>query len=128
VAARGTAMFAAAVLATAGCGGTDPDDVEYQATCHDAEGVRVDDEYCDDERRGTGLGFFPLFWVLGSRFPAIGQRSSAFPGAVRTLPAGAASVNGGASRTGGTVTRDSIRTNVTRGGFGTTSRGGGTGG
>lgn len=117
-------MFAAAVLATAGCG-TDPDDADYQGTCHDSEGVRVDDDLCDDD---DGGGFFWLFWPLGFRYPAIGQTYRGLPGGVRRLPPGNVSVNGGAARAGGTVSRDSIRTAVSRGGFGSSSRGAGTGG
>ena len=121
VVAAGTAAFAA--LALTGCGG-DPDP-DYQGVCVDPQTEqRVDDERCDDDdgRGGFGLVPFFLFFPLGARFPAIGQSYRGYPGYTRNVPAGHVGARGGASAAGGTATKASVRSAVSRGGFGTTGQ------
>ncbi len=130
VSARGTAAFAVAVLALTGCG-DDPENADYQATCHDAQGVRVDDDYCDDDDDDDHHGGSFIFWPMGSHYPAHGQSYSGYRGHSRSVPKGHSAVYGGASKSGGTVSRSDVKTSVSRGGFGKSSvskGGGGTGG
>jgi hypothetical protein len=69
-----TVLATAATGFTAGCGVEE----EQRAYCVDEEGEIVDDEYCDEDYRGPGAGFFFLY--LG------GFRSGLGPGTV--LPQG----------------------------------------
>ena len=123
VVASGTALFAAAVLT--GCG-SDPEP-DYQGVCvNQSTQTRVEDDQCDDDGHraggGGGIGFAWLLFASGRRFPPIGGRMTGYPGAVRTLPDGHSGTFGGATRTGGTVTKSSVKSAASRGGFGATSR------
>jgi hypothetical protein len=52
-----TVLATAATGFTAGCGVEE----EQRAYCVDEDGEIVDDEYCDDDYRGPGAGFFFLY-------------------------------------------------------------------
>ena len=71
-----TVLATAATGFTAGCAVDTEED--QRAYCVDEDGEIVDDEYCDDDYRGPGAGFFFLY--LG------GFRSGLGPGTV--LPSG----------------------------------------
>jgi hypothetical protein len=106
-----SASFAAAFsLAVTGCGSSRPD---YRGVCTDrTTGTRVDDREC----RTGAAGFGWYYFARGARFPAVGQRVA---GGTFAPPAGRTVARGGASTKGGTVTR---------GVFGSSSKGGGVGG
>ena len=62
------------VLATAATGflaacGTDEEEQEQVAYCTNEDGEIVDDDYCDDDYRGPGAGFFFLY--LGGFRPGL---------------------------------------------------------
>jgi hypothetical protein len=112
-------MIAALALATLGaCGSDEPEQPQAQGVCV-VDDVRVDDDYCDDDDSDgrSGGGFF--FFAAGSRYPGVGERVSSYPGGTTAVPMGQTAVRGGAEVRGGTVAR---------GGFGSSSKGSGTGG
>lgn len=120
VVAAGAAAFAA--IALTGCG-SDPDP-DYQGVCVDQQTeTRVADEECDDESRASTHGF--VFFPLGLLYPAIGGRLRNYPGYTANVPAGHNGAIGGASASGGVVSKASAKAAAARGGFGTTGRGGG---
>ncbi|MBT0770874.1 hypothetical protein KIH74_18180 [Kineosporia sp. J2-2] len=61
-------------------------------------------------------------WPVGKTYPPVGGRVSDYPGSVTTLPEGHSATLGGAGTSSGTVTRQSTKQAVERGGFGKTSR------
>ena len=109
-AAVSATLAAAFSLAVTGCSGSRPD---YRGVCTDRQtGTRVDDDQC---RHGSA-GHAWYYYGRGVRYPAVGQRVG---GGTFTPPRGATVAAGGASAKGGSVAK---------GVFGSSSRGGGTGG
>ncbi len=113
-------------LALAGCSGSgssgdggEPtaDDLQYQGVCVDpATGERVDDDVCDDDDgygSGGSSGLLWYYFLRGRSFPAVGAPVSTFREGsdyVRSVPTGTSYVSGGAARSGGTVSSESLRT------------------
>ena len=71
------------LLAAGGVAACDNDDTQDEAFyCADANGTVVDEDYCDDDDRGGGVGIVPLFFIWHSSSYGSGYR----PG--YRLPAG----------------------------------------
>ena len=83
-------------------------------------GERVQDTQCDRAARTGGApGLYAwYFYSRGASVPGVGQNRSAYPGYTRTVPTGARTSTGYSTK-GGTVSR---------GGFGSSVKGGSTGG
>lgn len=112
----------AGILASALLTGCTPDgteiDADYAQMCRDQDTeVRVEDTNCSDQGRAGGhYGWY--FYQLGNStqtLPAVGQKAT---GGVTQVPAGKSAKPGVTSK-GGTISR---------GGFGTSAKGGGMGG
>lgn len=109
----------AGVLASALLTGCAPDgtviDADYAQMCRDkTTEQRVEDTNCSDKGRSGGhYGWY--FYPSGSNVPAVGSRLS---GGTTSVPAGKSAQKGFTSK-GGTVSR---------GGFGSSAKGGGMGG
>lgn len=126
VAALGTAAFAAAALTLTACG--EPERGDYQGVCVDKKTEKRlpdNDKRCEDDNdRSHGFVFFPT----GSRYPAVGESFRSYSGAVSRVPAGHNGAYSGASAKGGTASRASVGRAISRGGFGSTGKGGSVGG
>jgi len=111
-----TALLAGTITAIVASNGQDPD---YAQVCFNEEtGERVEDTQCNSSAgRGGGL-YAWYFYARGASVPGIGQNRTAYPNFTRTVPQGAKTSTGYSSK-GGTVSR---------GGFGSSSKGGSTGG
>ncbi|GLY32994.1 hypothetical protein [Kineosporia sp. NBRC 101731] len=122
VVASGTALFAAAVLS--GCGSQPQKD--HQGVCvNQTTQTRVDDDECDHNGGSSSHGGGVYLWRLfprGTSFPAVGGKMSSYPGSVGSIPSGHGAVYGGGDTAGGTVTKQSTKSALSRGGFGKTSR------
>ena len=101
-----TALLAAGLT---GCGAEEAEqaeDPDYGAVCVDSQSQeRVDDDRCDDDRGGGGVGPGLFAWYFLSRgafAPAVGQRVS---GGTFAQPGVGTIRRGGINRDGGTVTR-----------------------
>lgn len=97
------------------------DDADYAQVCfNDDTGERVEDTQCgNSSTAGRGSGAYAwYFYSRGASVPGLGQNRSSYPSYTRTAPAGAKASTGYSSK-GGTVSR---------GGFGSSSKGGSTGG
>jgi hypothetical protein len=96
-------------------------EADYAQVCfNDETGERVDDTQCDNSStagRSSAL-YAWYFYSRGSSVPAVGQNRSQYPSFTRTVPQGAKTSTGYSTK-GGTVSR---------GGFGSSSKGGSTGG
>lgn len=118
---RGLSLGVAGFLASALMTGCAPDgsviDADYAQMCKDREsGLRVEDTHCSDQARAGGhYGWY--FYQMGDArpLPAVGSQ---MVGGVDRIPAGKSAKIGVTSK-GGTVSR---------GGFGTSAKGGGMGG
>ena len=74
------------LLAAGGVAACDNDDTQDEAFyCADENGTVVDEDYCDDDRDGGGVGIVPLFFIwhsssyrpgygVGTKLPAGGSR------------------------------------------------------
>lgn len=111
-----TALLAGTITAIVASNEQDPD---YAQVCFNEEtGERVEDTQCNSSAgRGGGL-YAWYFYARGASVPGIGQNRTAYPNFTRTVPQGAKTSTGYSSK-GGTVSR---------GGFGSSSKGGSTGG
>jgi len=96
-------------------------EADYAQVCfNDETGERVDDTQCDNSStagRSSAL-YAWYFYSRGSSVPAVGQNRSQYPSFTKTVPQGAKTSTGYSTK-GGTVSR---------GGFGSSSKGGSTGG
>ncbi|MGY2745359.1 Tat pathway signal protein [Pseudarthrobacter sp. O4] len=96
-------------------------EAEYAQVCfNDDTGERVDDTQCDNSSTdGRSSGIYAwYFYSRGASVPGVGQNRAGYPSYTRTVPSGAKTSTGYSSK-GGTVSR---------GGFGSSSKGGSTGG
>ncbi|MBP1135260.1 hypothetical protein JOE31_001492 [Arthrobacter sp. PvP023] len=96
-------------------------EADYAQVCfNDETGERVDDAQCDNSSSaGRSSGIYAwYFYSRGASVPAVGQNRSQYTGFTKTVPQGAKSSKGYSTK-GGTVSR---------GGFGSSSKGGSTGG
>ncbi|MEC5181172.1 Tat pathway signal protein [Arthrobacter sp. CG_A4] len=113
-----TALLAGTITAMVA---SNEEDADYAQVCFDdGTGERVDDSQCNNsstEGRGSGV-YAWYFYSRGANVPALGQNRASYPSYTRTVPAGAKASTGYSSK-GGTVSR---------GGFGSSSKGGSTGG
>ncbi|WP_115790269.1 Tat pathway signal protein [Arthrobacter silvisoli] len=108
-----TALLAGTITAIVA---SQENDADYAQVCfNDQTGERVDDVNCGSSE-GRGSGFYAwYFYSRGSSVPAVGQNRSTYPNYTRTMPSGAKASTGYSTK-GGTVSR---------GGFGGSSKGGG---
>lgn len=111
-----TALLAGTITAIVASNADEPD---YAQVCFDeATGERVEDTQCNSSAgRGGGL-YAWYFYSRGANVPPVGQNRSSYPNFTRTIPEGAKASTGYSTK-GGTVSR---------GGFGSSSKGGSTGG
>ncbi|MET4093838.1 Tat pathway signal protein [Arthrobacter sp. UYCu712] len=113
-----TALLAGTITAMVA---SNEDEADYAQVCfNDDTGERVDDTQCDNsstEGRSSGI-YAWYFYSRGASVPGVGQNRSGYPSYSRSVPTGA-KASTGYSPTGGTVSR---------GGFGSSSKGGSTGG
>lgn len=96
-------------------------EADYVQVCfNDETGERVEDTQCDNSSTdGRGSAVYAwYFYSRGASVPGLGQNRSGYPSYSRTVPSGA-KASTGFSPQGGTVSR---------GGFGSSSKGGSTGG
>ncbi len=96
-------------------------EADYAQVCfNDETGERVEDTQCDNSSTdGRGSAVYAwYFYSRGASVPGLGQNRSGYPSYSRTVPSGA-KASTGFSPQGGTVSR---------GGFGSSSKGGSTGG
>jgi hypothetical protein len=111
-----TALLAGTITAIVASNEQEPD---YAQVCfNDETGERVEDTHCSSTAgRGGGL-YAWYFYARGASVPGVGQNRSSYPNFTRTVPQGAKTSTGYSTK-GGTVSR---------GGFGSSSKGGSTGG
>lgn len=111
-----TALLAGTITAIVA---SNEQDADYAQVCfNDETGERVEDTQCNSTAgRGGGL-YAWYFYARGASVPGVGQNRSSYPSFTRTVPQGAKTSTGYSSK-GGTVSR---------GGFGSSSKGGSTGG
>ncbi|WLQ08609.1 Tat pathway signal protein [Arthrobacter oryzae] len=96
-------------------------EADYAQVCfNDETGERVEDTRCDNSSSaGRSSAIYAwYFYSRGSSVPAVGQNRSQYPSFTKTVPQGAKTSTGYSTK-GGTVSR---------GGFGSSSKGGSTGG
>ncbi|RAM35957.1 Tat pathway signal protein [Arthrobacter globiformis] len=111
-----TALLAGTITAIVASNEQDPD---YAQVCFNEEtGERVEDTQCNSSAGRGGALYAWYFYSRGASVPGIGQNRTAYPNFTRTVPQGAKTSTGYSSK-GGTVSR---------GGFGSSSKGGSTGG
>jgi hypothetical protein len=111
-----TALLAGTITAIVASNEQDPD---YAQVCfNDETGERVEDTQCNSSAGRGGALYAWYFYARGASVPGIGQNRTAYPNFTRTVPQGAKTATGYSSK-GGTVSR---------GGFGSSSKGGSTGG
>lgn len=108
-----TALLAGTITAIVASNEQEPD---YAQVCfNDETGERVEDTQCNSTAgRGGGL-YAWYFYARGASVPGVGQNRSTYPNFTRTVPQGAKTSTGYSTK-GGTVSR---------GGFGSSSKGGG---
>ncbi|MGK3957914.1 Tat pathway signal protein [Arthrobacter sp. R4] len=111
-----TALLAGTITAVVA---SNQDEPEYAQVCfNDETGERVEDTQCNSSAgRGGGL-YAWYFYSRGASVPGVGQNRSSYPSYTSTIPSGAKASTGYSTK-GGTVSR---------GGFGSSSKGGSTGG
>jgi hypothetical protein len=113
-----TALLAGTITAMVA---SNDDDADYAQVCfNDDTGERVDDTQCgNSSTAGRSSGVYAwYFYSRGASVPGLGQNRTSYPSYTKTAPAGAKASTGYSSK-GGTVSR---------GGFGSSSKGGSTGG
>ncbi|MFE4838032.1 Tat pathway signal protein [Arthrobacter sp. NPDC056691] len=111
-----TALLAGTITAIVASNEQDPD---YAQVCFNEQtGERVEDTQCNSSAGRGGALYAWYFYARGASVPGIGQNRTAYPNFTRTVPQGAKTSSGYSSK-GGTVSR---------GGFGSSSKGGSTGG
>lgn len=113
-----TALLAGTITAIVA---SDEAEADYAQVCfNDETGERVDDAQCDNSSSaGRSSGIYAwYFYSRGASVPAVGQNRSQYTGFTKTVPQGAKTSTGYSTK-GGTVSR---------GGFGSSSKGGSTGG
>ncbi|MFI2564798.1 Tat pathway signal protein [Paenarthrobacter sp. NPDC018779] len=96
-------------------------EADYAQVCFNEEtGERVDDDQCNNSSSaGRSSGVYAwYFYSRGASVPGIGQNRSSYPSATKTVPQGAKTSTGYSTK-GGTVSR---------GGFGSSSKSGGSSG
>lgn len=111
-----TALLAGTITAIVASNADEPD---YAQVCFDeATGERVEDTQCNSSAGRSGGLYAWYFYSRGANVPPVGQNRSSYPNFTRTIPEGAKASTGYSTK-GGTVSR---------GGFGSSSKGGSTGG
>ena len=111
-----TALLAGTITAIVA---SNEDEPEYAQVCfNDETGERVEDAQCNSSAGRSGALYAWYFYSRGASVPAVGQNRSTAPNFTRTVPSGAKASTGYSTK-GGTVSR---------GGFGSSSKGGSTGG
>lgn len=111
-----TALLAGTITAIVA---SNEDEPEYAQVCfNDETGERVEDTQCNSSAGRSGALFAWYFYSRGASVPAVGQNRSTYPSYTSTIPSGAKASTGYSTK-GGTVSR---------GGFGSSSKGGSTGG
>jgi hypothetical protein len=111
-----TALLAGTITAIVA---SNEQDADYAQVCFNEEtGERVEDTQCNSSAGRGGAFYAWYFYARGATVPAVGQNRAAYPDFTRTVPQGAKTSTGYSTK-GGTVSR---------GGFGSSSKGGSTGG
>lgn len=111
-----TALLAGTITAIVA---SNEQDADYAQVCFNEEtGERVEDTQCNSSAGRGGALYAWYFYARGATVPAVGQNRAAYPDFTRTVPPGAKTSTGYNTK-GGTVSR---------GGFGSSSKGGSTGG
>ena len=111
-----TALLAGTITAIVA---SNEQDADYAQVCFNEEtGERVEDTQCNSSAGRGGAFYAWYFYARGATVPAVGQNRAAYPDFTRTVPPGAKASTGYSTK-GGTVSR---------GGFGSSSKGGSTGG
>ncbi|KRE74355.1 hypothetical protein [Arthrobacter sp. Soil762] len=111
-----TALLAGTITAVVA---SNQDEPEYAQVCfNDETGERVEDTQCNSSAGRSGALFAWYFYSRGASVPAVGQNRSSYPSYTSTIPSGAKASTGYSTK-GGTVSR---------GGFGSSSKGSSTGG
>ncbi len=111
-----TALLAGTITAIVA---SNEQDADYAQVCFNEEtGERVEDTQCNSSAGRGGALYAWYFYARGATVPAVGQNRTAYPDFTRTVPQGAKASTGYSTK-GGTVSR---------GGFGSSSKGGSTGG
>ena len=111
-----TALLAGTITAIVASNEQEPD---YAQVCFNEEtGERVEDTQCNSSAGRGGALYAWYFYARGASVPGVGQSRNAYPNFTRTVPQGAKASTGYSTK-GGTVSR---------GGFGSSSKGGSTGG
>ncbi|MFE4198288.1 Tat pathway signal protein [Paenarthrobacter sp. NPDC056912] len=113
-----TALLAGTITAIVA---SNEQEADYAQVCfNDETGERVDDTQCDNSSSaGRSSAIYAwYFYSRGASVPAVGQNRSAYPAYTATVPAGAKAATGYSTK-GGTVSR---------GGFGSSSKSGGSSG
>ncbi|MCO4236156.1 Tat pathway signal protein [Pseudarthrobacter sp. MDT3-28] len=111
-----TALLAGTITAVVA---SNQDEADYAQVCfNDETGERVEDTQCNSSAGRSGALFAWYFYSRGASVPGVGQNRSSYPSYTSTIPSGA-KASTGYSIKGGTVSR---------GGFGSSSKGGSTGG
>jgi hypothetical protein len=108
-----TALLAGTITAVVASNEGEPD---YAQVCfNDETGERVEDTQCNSSAGRAGGLYAWYFYSRGASVPAVGQNRSSAPNFTRTIPSDAKASTGYSTK-GGTVSR---------GGFGSSSKGGG---
>lgn len=113
-----TALLAGTITAIVA---SNEEEADYAQVCfNDDTGERVDDTQCDNSSTAgrTSALYAWYFYSRGASVPGVGQNRSQYPTYTKTVPSGAKTSTGYSTK-GGTVSR---------GGFGSSSKGGSTGG
>jgi hypothetical protein len=113
-----TALLAGTITAIVA---SNEEEADYAQVCfNDDTGERVDDTQCDNSSTAgrTSALYAWYFYSRGASVPPVGQNRSQYPTYTKTVPQGAKTSTGYSTK-GGTVSR---------GGFGSSSKGGSTGG
>ncbi|BCW49434.1 Tat pathway signal protein [Arthrobacter sp. StoSoilB13] len=113
-----TALLAGTITAVVA---SSEQEADYAQVCfNDETGERVDDSQCNNSSSdGRGSAIYAwYFYSRGASVPAVGQNRSSYPSYTKTVPQGAKTSTGYSTK-GGTVSR---------GGFGSSSKSGGSSG